>query len=174
MSNNVKTVEQFLETARAETGDVWLDNHDWNHLIDMVDVLRARITELETALADANADAAALADELRIEQNHGYTCEALHDHYARIGVAKSEQLGGEDPADLKEINETLGYIVVLRDELRGLRALRDRASNAVMTVPILNPWGRNIGDAVEDLTARYLLAIEEIDELNARIEARGG
>lgn len=79
-------------------------------------------------------------------------------------------IGGEDPADLKEIIETLNGIVAIRDELHRLRSLRDRASNAVMSVPILNAWGRDLGSAVEELASRYLLAIEEIDSLKSRLD----
>lgn len=53
MSDNVKTVEQFLETARLETGDVWMDNHDWRHLIAIVDQLAA-----DLAAAKKERDAA--------------------------------------------------------------------------------------------------------------------
>lgn len=50
-----------------------------------LELIKKSNQELKKALAAANADADALADELKLEQNPGYTCEALHDHFARIG-----------------------------------------------------------------------------------------
>ena len=50
------------------------------------------IAWLLEALSDANKDAERLPDELRREQNPGYTCAALATHEARINEARK---GGE-------------------------------------------------------------------------------
>ena len=56
------------------------------------------------------------------------------------------------------------------ETISNLLDLRDRANQAVMSVPILNAWGRDLGNAVEELASRYLLAIEEIDTLKKQID----
>lgn len=56
------------------------------------------------------------------------------------------------------------------ETISNLLDLRDRANQAVMSVPILNAWGRDLGSAVEELASRYLLAIEEIDSLKSRLD----
>lgn len=56
------------------------------------------------------------------------------------------------------------------ETISNLLDLRDRVNKAVVSVPILNAWGRDIGSATEDLASRYSLAISEIDFLREALE----
>jgi glycerol-3-phosphate O-acyltransferase len=52
--------------------------------------LRSAIDELESQLKAANEDAERLAEELELEQNAGYSCEALRLHRARLAGKEGE------------------------------------------------------------------------------------
>lgn len=79
MSDNVKTVEQFLETARLETGDVWMDNHDWRHLIEMVEQLAADLADVER-LKSMLSDCVRMLEIVGVDSIPGDILAALAEH----------------------------------------------------------------------------------------------
>jgi chromosome segregation ATPase len=86
-------------------------------------------------------------------------------------MCDKDGIGGDEPAYIQEITETLTTISSIRDELRQLRSLRDQVNNAVMSVALLQAPGRPLGAVVEELAQRFLLALDDIDRLEAEVTA---
>ena len=83
--------EMLLETERTVLRSAIADlQHSYDEAMLQYDMAQKRACDAESQLKAANEDAERLAEELELEQNPGYSCEALRLHNARVARKEAE------------------------------------------------------------------------------------